>query len=164
MIKILFVCYGNICRSPMTLMIFKDIIKSNGCSDKFLVSSCATSSEEIGNDIYPPIKEVLKEKGISIEKHNAKQFKKEFYNIYDYIIVMDGDNKFELLKYFDDNDNENDNKIHLLLEYTNDLRNIDDPWFTRDFETAFKDIYNGCLGFYKYLIEREKYGKMEDTK
>lgn len=160
MIKVLFVCYGNICRSPMALMIFKSIIKNNGYSYKFTASSCATSREEIGNDIYPPIKQKLKQKGISIEKHSAKQFKKEFYDIYDYIIVMEEENKCDLLKIIDDKYD----KIHLLLEYTEDLRDIEDPWYTRDFETAFQDIYNGCLGFYKYLVEREEYGKMEDTK
>lgn len=160
MVKILFVCYGNICRSPMALMIFKDIIKKNGKSNQFVVDSCATSKEELGNDIYPPIKEKLSSKNIHIENHKAKQFKKEYYSIYDYIIVMEEDNKYDLLRMIDDKDN----KIHLLLEYTDDIRDIEDPWYTRDFETAFLDIYKGCLGFYQYLIEREQYGKMEDTK
>lgn len=157
--KILFVCYGNICRSPMALMIFQNILQKNHKESFFFCDSCATSYEEIGNDIYPPIKKKLQEKGIPYSKHQAKVFQKEFYHMFDYIIVMEESNKYELLRLVEDKED----KIHLLLEYTKEVRDIDDPWYTRDFEKVYQDISSGCLGLYQYLIGKEN-GKMANTK
>lgn len=157
--KVLFVCYGNICRSPMALMIFQEIIRQNQKEDFFFCDSCATSFEEIGNDIYPPIKKKLEEKQIPYSKHQAKIFRKEFYDMFDYIIVMEESNKYELLRLVDDKEG----KIHLLLEYTEKVRDIEDPWYTRDFEKAYQDIYLGCVGLYYHIIGKNN-GKMEDTK
>lgn len=157
--KILFVCYGNICRSPMALMIFRDIVIRNQKESLFFCDSCATSLEEIGNDMYPPIKKKLEEKNIPFSKHQAKIFQKEDYDRFDYIIVMEEKNQYELLRFVEDKNK----KIHLLLEYTDKVRDIKDPWYTRDFEKAYQDIYAGCLGLYQYLIGNDN-GKMEDTK
>lgn len=159
MVKILFVCYGNIYRSPMALMIFKDIIHKNHKEDFFFCDSCATSYEEIGNDIYPPVKKKLEEKKIPFSNHQAKIFQEEDYHQFDFIIVMEESNKEELLRLIEDKEK----KIHLLLEYTKEVRDIEDPWYTRDFEKAYQDIYHGCVGLYQYLMGNH-HGKMENTK
>lgn len=151
MYNILFVCYGNICRSPMAEMIFKDLIYKNNKRYMFSCASRATSICEIGNDIYPQAKEKLQEKGVTCEVHRAMQIKKEDYQLYDYIIVMEEQNKKEVQKIMGD---DYLNKIHLLLEYTDDVKGIDDPWYTGDFETAYEEIVKGCEGLYKYLLQK----------
>ncbi len=152
MFNIVFVCYGNICRSPMAEMIFKDLIYKNNKRYKYSCVSRATSMEELGNSIYPPALRKLEEKGITIEKHVATQIKKDDYEKYDLIIVMEERNRRDLLRIFGE---DNSNKIHLLLEYTNNLRTIDDPWYTGDFDTAYDLIYEGCVGLYNYLESME---------
>lgn len=153
MYNILFVCYGNICRSPMAEMIFKDLIYKNNKRYKFSCASRATSMEELGNDIYPEAIKKLEEKQISIERHIAKQITKEDYNKYDYIIVMEERNKNDILRIIKE---DNYNKIHLLLEYTNNPHDISDPWYSGDFETAYNEIYEGCIGLYNYLLNKEE--------
>ncbi len=134
MIKICFICLGNICRSPMAEYIFKDKIKKLKIEDKFYVTSLGTSNEEYGNDIYPPVKELLKRHNIEFDTHYARKFKKEDYEKFDYIICMEKSN-IRNLKYIVDDHN---NKIKTLLD-----KDILDPWYTRDFETAYKEIENG---------------------
>ena len=150
MYNVLFVCYGNICRSPMAEMILKDMIYKN--SKRYLISceSMATSMEELGNDIYPKAKKKLEEQGINVEKHIARQIKKDDYKKYDYIIVFEERNKRDLINIIGE---DVDNKIHLILEYTDSLKDIDDPWYTDDFDVAYDEIYEGCLGLYNYLLE-----------
>ncbi len=150
--NIVFVCYGNICRSPMAEMIFKDLIYKNNKRYKYSCVSRATSIEELGNPIYPPALRKLEEKGVTIEKHVATQIKKEDYDKYDLIVVMEERNRRDLLRIFG---NDNSNKIHLLMEYTDSLRMIDDPWYTGDFDTVYDLIYEGCVGLYNYLESRE---------
>lgn len=157
MYNILFVCYGNICRSPMAEMIFKDIIYKNNKRYMLSCVSRATSMEEIGNDIYPQAKDKLKEKGITCENHRATLFKKEDYKLYDLIIVMENRNKEDVLRIVGDDIN---NKVHLLLEYTDNLREIDDPWYTGDFDKAFDLIYEGCVGLYNYLVNKGDYDEI----
>ena len=147
----MFVCYGNICRSPMALMIFKDMVIKNNKRYMFSCCSRATSMEELGNDIYPAAKRKLEEKGIYVEKHMAIQFKKDDYDKYDYIIVMEERNRRDLLRIIG---NDVDNKIHLLMEYTNNLKDIDDPWYSGDFDIAFDEINEGRLGLYKYFLNK----------
>lgn len=115
----------------------------------FSCASRATSMEELGNDIYPDAKDKLVEKGILCEKHKAMQVKKEDYKLYDLIIVMEERNKRDVIRILGP---DKDNKIHLLSEYTNNLKDIVDPWYTGDFETAYNDIYDGCIGLYNYLL------------
>ena len=152
MYNILFVCYGNICRSPMAEMIFKDLIYKNNKRYMFSCASRATSMEELGNDIYPQAKRKLLSMGISCERHEAKQINRDDYDKYDYIIVMEERNKRDVLNIvgIDSRD-----KVHLLLEYTDDLKDIDDPWYTGDFDTAFDEICRGCIGLYNYLLNKE---------
>ena len=153
MYNILFVCYGNICRSPMAEMIFKDLIYKNNKRYMFSCVSRATSIEELGNDIYPQAKEKLEKEGIMVEAHRAIQFKKEDYNLYDYIIVMEQKNKCDVLNIVG---TDFENKIHLLLDFTDKPKDIDDPWYSGDFEIAYKEIYDGCLGLYNYLLNKEE--------
>ena len=150
MYNILFVCYGNICRSPMAEMIFKDLIYTN--SKRYLMNceSMATSMEELGNDIYPKAKKKLQEMGINVEKHIARQFKKNDYNNYDLIIVFEERNKRDIINIIGE---DVDNKIHLILEYADNLRDIADPWYTDDFDIAFDEINEGCQGLFNYLVE-----------
>lgn len=152
MYNILFVCYGNICRSPMAEMIFKDLIYKN--SKRYMLScvSRATSVEELGNDMYPKARQKLLEEGINVEKHKAVQLKREDYELFDYVIVMEERNKKDVLKIIGE---DSQDKIHLLMEFTNNIKDIDDPWYTDDFDTAYNEIYEGCLGLYNYLIKKE---------
>ena len=121
MIKVLFICHGNICRSPMAEYLFKDYVNKNNNIDNFFISSKATSSEEIGNPIYPPVKRLLLEYGIDTSSHRASKLTKEMYDQYDYLIVMDDNNYRNTLRIIG---SDSLNKVHKLLEYTNLNRDI----------------------------------------
>lgn len=151
MYNILFICYGNICRSPMALMIFKDLVYKNNKKYMFNVSSRATSVEELGNGIYYEALNVLNKNNVTIENHKAIQVTKEDYEKYDYIICMEESNRRDLLRIFG---NDKDNKIHLLGEYTNSIDEIDDPWYTREFDRCFEEISEGCNGLFDYLVSK----------
>lgn len=150
--NILFVCYGNICRSPMAEMIFKDLIYKNNKRYKFNCSSRATSMEELGNGMYPKALKKLNEMGIKVERHVARQLVKDDYDKFDYIIVMEERNRQDVLNIVGE---DKDGKIHLLLEFTDSIKDIDDPWYTDDFDLAFAEIYKGCLGLYDFLVNRD---------
>lgn len=146
--KILFVCLGNICRSVMAEMILKSMLKKQNINNIY-VSSAATSSEEVGNPIYPDALKILIDKGIEVDEHVSRQMTIEDYNTFDLIICMDNNNKMSILRLIG---NDIDNKIHLLSEYTSCEKEIADPWYTRDFETAYKDIYEYCQELLKKII------------
>ena len=139
MIKLLFVCHGNICRSPMAEFIMKDLIKEE--KENFHIESRATSREEIGNPVYPPAKRKLAEYGISCNGKTAKQITKEDYEKFDYIICMDNNN-FRNIRYVIGEDVYN--KISLLMDWAGIKKDVADPWYTGDFETAYQDILKGC--------------------
>ena len=143
MIKIMFVCHGNICRSPMAEFIFKDIVKKNGGGDEFLVKSSATSCEELGNPVYPPSRRELAKHGIGCDGKFAVRLKKEDYENYDMFICMDQNNIRNALLIFG---NDTDGKVKMLLD-----RDVSDPWYTGDFETCYQDILRGCADLYKKL-------------
>ena len=150
MIKILFVCHGNICRSPMAEFVLKQKVNDLGRSHDFEIASAATSTEEIGNPVYPPVKSLLQKHGISCKGKTAQQITPADYKYYDHIIAMDNNNVRNLKLLLGDDSYK---KITLLLDYTNTPRDVADPWYTRDFEQTWNDIQRGCDGFLDSLIK-----------
>ena len=151
--KIMFVCHGNICRSPMAEFILKDMVKKRGNENDFFISSSATSTVEIwggrGNPVYPPAKAELKKHGISCEGKTAVQLKKEDYEKYDMFICMDSMNRRNILRIFGD---DKDEKVRKLMTFTSRGGDVDDPWYSGDFATTYRDIYDGCEGLLESLI------------
>ena len=152
MIKVLFVCHGNICRSPMAEYIFKDLVKREGLSDQFQIASAATSMEEIGNPVYPPAKRKLAEYGIRAEGHHARRMERRDYEEYDYLIGMDENN----IRNMERMTGHRGGKISLLLSYTGKPRAISDPWYTGDFRSTYRDVEEGCRAFLEYLKREGK--------
>ena len=148
MIKILFVCHGNICRSPMAEYILKDMVKKCGMDSEFYIDSAATSTEEIGNGVHYGTRRKLAEVGIPCGGHKARQLTKQDYHEYDYIIGMDNANIRNIGRIvgFD-----REKKIHKLLDFTSNGGDIADPWYTGNFDRTYDDIIVGCEGLLKYL-------------
>lgn len=139
--KILFVCHGNICRSPMAEFVMKWIVEKEGRSNEFEIASAATSTEEIGNSVYPPARRKLAEHGISCKGKTARQLTRRDYAYYDLLICMDEWNRRNMLRMLGDDP---DSKIHLLMDFTNRLGEVADPWYTGDFEATWQDVLEGC--------------------
>ncbi len=153
MIRILFVCYGNICRSPMAEFIMKDMVGKKGCADRFYIASAATSDEEIwggvGNPVYPPARDELRKHGITdVSGKHATQLKRSDYDKYDLILGMERMNLRHMMNILG---SDPEGKVKLLLDYSDNPRDISDPWYTRDFKRAYEDIYEGCLALYEAL-------------
>lgn len=153
MIKILFVCLGNICRSPMAEFVFKDMVRKRGLEDQFYIASAATSTEEIGNPVHPGTRRKLREAGISCEGKYAVQMKKSDYDRYDYLIGMDEWNRRSIMRIIK---KDPESKVFLLLDFEKSPRDIADPWYTGNFEVTYADIVEGCQAFLDYLKSREK--------
>ena len=151
MTKILFVCYGNICRSPMAEFLFKDYLKKKGVADMFYIESAATSCEELGNPVYPPAKKVLNELSIDCSGKRARRICLADYDKFDYIVGMDEMNIRDMKNFFG---GDKDGKIYKLLDFADGRthKDVADPWYTHDFETTKRDIMVGIDGFYKCLI------------
>ncbi|SCI23153.1 Low molecular weight protein-tyrosine-phosphatase yfkJ [uncultured Flavonifractor sp.] len=144
MYRILFVCHGNICRSPMAEFIMRDLVTHAGLGGKFHIDSAATSREELGNPVYPPARRKLAEHGISCAGKTARQLTQEDYSQYDLLIGMDRTN-LRNMSYILGGDPEE--KLHLLLEFAGRSgEGIADPWYTGDFESTFRDVLAGCKG------------------
>lgn len=135
--KILFVCHGNICRSPMAEFMMKQLVRNRGLEDEFEIVSVATSTEEIGNDMYPPAQRCLRAHGVPFEHRGARQITKADFNRFDRIFVMDSNNLrwLRMLGF-----NEKDEKVRLLMSLVGEERDVADPWYTGDFERTYKDI------------------------
>lgn len=145
--NILFVCHGNICRSPMAEFVFKALVKAHGFEDEFHVESAAVTGEEIGNGIYPPAKRCLRQHGVEFdEARTARKVVPEDYDRFDLIICMDRSN-LRLMRHIIPEDPEG--KIQLLMTYTGISRDVADPWYTGDFETTFQDVLAGCEAILK---------------
>ena len=150
MTKILFVCLGNICRSPMAEFVMKDLVKQAGLESQFRIDSAATSREELGNPVYGPARRKLAEHGISCGGHRARQLQSQDYSQYDLLIGMDQANIRNMGRICG---GDPQRKIHLLLDYAGRLgQEVADPWYTGDFETAWQDISQGCQGLLKKLM------------
>ena len=149
MLRILFVCHGNICRSTMAEQIMKHLVREAGREDEFVIDSAATSTEEIGNRIYPPAREELKRRGIDPGTHRARQLRREDLENWDLLIGMDDANIRNMRRMT--GASSGDRKIHKLLEYAGSSASVADPWYTDDFETAYRDIRRGCEALLKTL-------------
>jgi protein-tyrosine phosphatase len=156
MIKILFICHGNICRSPMAEFILKDMVKKRGIAEQFEIASAATSTEEIwngiGNPVYPPARAELAIHGISCEGKRAVQLTKDDYEKYDLLIGMDSMNIKNMYRMTDGTNLKEGGKIFRLLDFTDEHRDVADPWYTGNFAKTYNDIVKGCKGLLNYCI------------
>lgn len=148
MIKILFICHGNICRSPMAEFVMKDLVQRANRQSQFYIASAATSTEEIGNPVHRGTREKLKSVGISTAGKTAVQMKRSDYAKYDYLIGMDSWNIRNMLMI---SGGDPEGKVHKLLEFAGSSRDVADPWYTGDFESTYRDVLAGCQGLLKQL-------------
>lgn len=152
MIKILFVCHGNICRSPMAEFVMKDLVKKAGLSEGFHIASAATSREELGNPVYPQTRQKLAEHGISCAGKTARQMTAADYEEYDLLIGMDRANLRNMERICG---GDPEKKLHLLLDYTTRPGDVADPWYTRDFTATWRDVSEGCRALLRFLTEKQ---------
>ena len=151
MIKILFICHGNICRSPMAEFVMKDLVEKAGLGERFHIESAATSREEIGNPVYPPARRKLAEHGIGCEGHAARQITARDYQDFDLLIAMDSANLRNMRRFYG---GDPAGKIRMLLDYAGRPgEEVADPWYTGDFQATWQDVSAGCAGLLKQLTE-----------
>ena len=149
MIKILFVCHGNICRSPMAEYVMKDLVKKAGLEGEFSIASAATSTEEIGCPVYPPARRKLAEHGIGCAGHAARQLTAADYASWDYLVGMDGANLRNMNRICG---GDPQGKLSLLMDYTGHPRDVADPWYTGDFDRTWEDVDAGCRGLLDRIL------------
>ena len=162
MIKLIFLCHGNICRSPMAEYVMKDLVRKAGLESHFEITSGAVSDEEWFNPIYPPAQRKLREKGVSFGKHSAHKISKVEFDAQDLVIVMDRSNLRWLTRIVGDyssvdagkalEDSGISGKVHMMMEFAGISRDVADPWYTGDFEQTYQDVLAGCKG----LLEKIK--------
>ena len=149
MIKILFVCHGNICRSPMAEFVMKELVQEAGVADRFEIASAATSTEEIGNPVYPPARRKLAEHGIRCDGKRARQMTRSDYQKYDLLIGMDTWNIRNMQRMCG---GDREGKIRMLMDYTGRPRAVADPWYTGDFDATWDDVSEGCRALLEQLL------------
>ena len=150
MTRILFVCLGNICRSPMAEFVMRDLVEREGLGDRFEIASAATSNEEYGNPVYPPARRKLAEHNISCEGKTARQLRREDYQSWDLLIGMDDSNLRNMRRICG---GDPEGKIHALMDYTSRPGQVADPWYTGDFEATWQDVSEGCRGLLNHLMK-----------
>ena len=148
MTKILFVCHGNICRSPMAEYVMRDIVRKAGCEARFEIASAATSSEEIGNDVYPPARRELTSHGVDCPSRAARRLTRRDFDDFDMLIGMDEENLRDMRRIGGPG---SENKTSLLMDFTGRPGSVADPWYTRDFGAAWRDISLGCRALFEKL-------------
>lgn len=148
MTHILFICHGNICRSPMAEFVMKDLVRKAGLEDRFEIASAAVSSEELGNPVYPPARRMLAQHGIRCDGKTARQMTATDYSKYDLLVCMDRSNLLHLERIIG---NDPDNKVSLLLDHAGIYRDVADPWYTGDFEATWNDVLAGCTALLEKL-------------
>ena len=153
MVKILFVCHGNICRSPMAEFVMKDMVRKAGLENEIRISSAGTSAEELGNPVYSPVRRLLTEHGIDCAGKMARRMIPGDYGAYDLLIGMDEANLRNMRRLCG---GDPEGKIHRLLEYTGRQGEVADPWYTRDFEATWRDVNDGCRGLLDLLMREAK--------
>ena len=151
MVKILFICHGNICRSPMAEFLMKELVRQAGQAEAFCIASAATSAEELGNPVYPPVRRKLAEHGIDCTGKTARQLTRRDYEDWDLLIGMDEENMAGMRRLFG---GDPEGKLHMLLEYAGLHRGVADPWYTRDFDAAWQDVTVGCTALLTRLSRR----------
>ena len=149
MVKILFVCHGNICRSPMAEFVMKDLVKKAGLEDQFEIASAATSAEELGNPVYPPARRIMAAHGLKCDGKHARQMTKADYTRWDMLVCMDQRNLRNIDRIIQ---GDPDGKVSLLLDHAGIHRDVADPWYTGDFESTWNDVNQGC----KALLDKLK--------
>ncbi len=152
MVKILFICHGNICRSPMAEFVFKDLAEKSGMGEQFYVASAATSCEEIGNPVHHGTAKILDGLGISYAGKCAIHLEKSDYEKYDYLVCMDNANVRNTLRIVGD---DAEKKVHKLLAFIGSYEEVADPWYTGDFDKTYKDVLSGCKGLLRHIVEKE---------
>ena len=142
--KIIFLCHGNICRSPMAEFVMKKLVREAGREEEFEIDSMAVSSEEIGNPIYPPAKAKMREKGIPFDDHRAHKITPAEFAGADLVVIMDESNR-RLLRRIVGEDADS-GKVRMMMEFAGERRDVADPWYTGDFEATYRDVVDGCRG------------------
>ena len=150
MTRVLFVCHGNICRSPMAEFMMRDLVEKAGMAERFEIASAATSTEEIGNPVYPPARRKLAEHGIGCAGHAARQLRRQDYDRWDYLVGMDSANLRNMARICG---GDRAGKFRLLLDFTDRPGDVADPWYTGDFDAAWRDVLAGCRGLLAQLTE-----------
>ena len=148
-IRVLFVCHGNICRSPMGQLVLQHMVHQRGMAEQFEIASAAVSREELGNPVYPPARKELARHGIDASGHCARQMTKRDYQHFDYILAADRSNLRGIERIAGCRPAD---KAHLLMAYAGEERDIADPWYTGDFETTYDDVVTGCQGFLEHVL------------